>query len=150
MDTPRRWQVASLVTAVAGLGLGGLMVGRSPVVEVAPIHLDATTSISPDERPSLDRPVPDTDEIVPPRIREDGLTTITTGPTDSLASPAAPPASSTPAAPQGGTTTTGGAEPAGSIDAPDDLDTPEGLVPHDSSDSLDTPESVDSLDSVSD
>lgn len=42
MDTPRRWQVASLATAVTSLGIGGLLLSRPSVEPVAPIVLDAS------------------------------------------------------------------------------------------------------------
>ena len=90
MDTPRRWQVASIATAVAGLGLGSLLVGRSPSVEVAPIDLDAATIASTTEEPLLDQPVPDPAEIVTPRIREDRVAPADDPASQSLASPAGP------------------------------------------------------------
>jgi hypothetical protein len=42
MDAARRWQIASLATAVTSLGLGGLLLSRPSVEPVAPIVLDAT------------------------------------------------------------------------------------------------------------
>src|SRR6056297_590982 len=87
MDAPRRWQVASFATAVAGLSLGSLMVGRSPSVEVESIDLDAVAVSSTTEAPTFRLPVPDPSEIVTPRVREDRLT-----PEDALVSsdPASP------------------------------------------------------------
>jgi hypothetical protein len=38
-DTPRRWQVASLATAVTSLGIGGLLLGR-PSDPLQPIVFD--------------------------------------------------------------------------------------------------------------
>lgn len=40
MDTPRRWQVASLATAVASISLGGLMIARPTSEAVPSIDLD--------------------------------------------------------------------------------------------------------------
>ncbi len=40
MDAPRRWQVASLATAVASISIGGLMLSRPTSEAVAPIALD--------------------------------------------------------------------------------------------------------------
>jgi hypothetical protein len=93
MDAPRRWQVASLVTAVAGLGLGSLMVGRSPSVAVEPIDLDTVAVSSASDEPTFRLPLPDPPEIVTPRVREDQLS-----PDESVsADPASPdePATST-------------------------------------------------------
>jgi hypothetical protein len=73
MDAPRRWQVASLATAVAGLGLGSLMVGRSPSVAVEPIDLDTVAVSSTSDEPTFRLPLPDPPEIVTPRVREDQL-----------------------------------------------------------------------------
>lgn len=41
MDAPRRWQVASVATAVASMSLGGLLLARPSSEAVAPIELDA-------------------------------------------------------------------------------------------------------------
>ncbi len=73
MATARRWQIASLATAVAGLGLGGLLLGRSPSVEVDPIDLDAVTASSTSDDPAFRLPPPGPPEIVVPRVREEHL-----------------------------------------------------------------------------
>jgi hypothetical protein len=138
MDAPRRWQVASLATAVAGLGLGSLMVGRSPSVEVEPIDLDAVTVSSTSDEPTFRLPLPDPPEIVVPRVREDQLSPDTplTASAESPAEPTAPsgpsevqqPAPTAPAAP---------AAPADSVDSAD---------PDDSVDEVDPDGSVESAD----
>lgn len=113
MDTARRWQVASLATAVAGLGLGSLLVGRSPSTEIAPIDLDLVVVSTEPDLSSREERRPVGPEIVPPVIREDtvelpapsgrsrdavGDTEVVSQqtPTASVASPAAP----APAAPR--------------------------------------------------
>lgn len=133
MDTPRRLQVASIATAVAGLGLGSLMVGRSPSIEVAPIDLDTALIAATTDDPSFDLPLPDPPEIVVPRIREDRVDPADDPTPDSLASPEAP-APSTPPGGSGEAT-----EPVPSApSAP--------AVPQDSPGSVDSPDSVDSVD----
>ncbi len=70
MDTARRWQVVSAVTAIAGLGVGSLLVGRTPSTPIEPIDLDLVVASTEPDRPIRDRPLSGT-EIVPPLIRED-------------------------------------------------------------------------------
>jgi hypothetical protein len=49
MDAPRRWQVASAVTALAGLGLGGVLMSRPSIEDIEPIRLQVVSSpASPD------------------------------------------------------------------------------------------------------
>lgn len=72
MVAPRRWQIAGLATAVAGLYLASLMVEPSPSVEVESIDLDAVTT-STTEDPAFRLPPPGPPEIVVPRVREDHL-----------------------------------------------------------------------------
>ena len=104
MDTPQRWQVASIATAVAGLGLGSLLVGRSPSVEVAPIDLDTAMITAASDDPSFNLRLPDPAEIVIPEIREDRVPPAVEPTPASLASPdmtePAPAAPAPPPAPQ--------------------------------------------------
>jgi hypothetical protein len=64
MDAARRWQVASLATAVTSLGVGGLLLSRPSVEPVAPIVLEAPAehdvTVVPldDGDAALDGPVP--------------------------------------------------------------------------------------------
>ncbi len=73
MDAPRRWQVASLATAVTGLGIGALLLGRPVTEPAAPIDLlvidaSATLDLGPDAvGPDIDTPA--TIEIVRPGSR---------------------------------------------------------------------------------
>lgn len=70
MDTPRRWQLASTATAVAGLSVGALMLGRPVSHSVEPIDLDRATTV---ESRSGDGDVTaesDDREIVRPRVIE--------------------------------------------------------------------------------
>ena len=134
MDTPRRWQVASVATAVAGLGLGSLLVGRSPSVEVAPIDLDTALVAAAEERPARDLLLPDPIEIVTPDIREDRIDPVSVPTTTSLESP--DPAPSSPPR----TEQPSPSEPAPTAPEP----------PRDSDSSADSVDSVDSVSSVSD
>jgi len=133
MDTPRRWQVASIATAVAGLGLGSLLVGRSPSVEVAPIDLDTALVAAAEHHPARDLLLPDPVEIVTPGIREDQVDPSSVPTTTSVESPDPPP--SAPSRTEQPART----EPAPTAPAP----------PPDSSSSPDGPDSIDSVDSVS-
>lgn len=127
MDVPRRWQVASLATAVAGLGLGSLMVGRSPSVEVEPIDLDTVAVSSPTDDPTFRLSPPDPPEIVTPRVREDRL------------SPAEAPLSASAESPD---------EPAPSTSrtGSSDVRKPSPAAPADSVDPADSADSIDSAD----
>jgi hypothetical protein len=111
MDTARRWQVVSVATAIAGLGVGSLLVGRTPSTEIGPIDLDLVVATSEPLPPALDRPLWGS-EIVPPVIREDQVEVPAPSsatdagddpigePAASLASPAAPAPAPAPTAPQ--------------------------------------------------
>jgi hypothetical protein len=134
MDTPRRWQVASVATAVAGLGLGSLLVGRSPSVEVAPIDLDTALIAAAEARPARDLLLPDPIEIVTPGVREDRIDPVSVPTTTSVASP--DPASSTSPRTE---------QPSRSAPAPTAP-----TAPLDSNSSSDSVDSVDSVSSVSD
>lgn len=69
MHAPRRWQLASVATAVTGLGLGGLLGARPGVEEVRPIVLDEELSAEELHRGPL-LPVERTTEVVTPQVRE--------------------------------------------------------------------------------
>lgn len=137
MDTARRWQVVSVATAIAGLGVGSLLVGRTPSTAIPTIDLDlVAASTAPDDEPFAQRPL-DGSEIVPPIIREDQLeipasgesteadrdladgpdTRRPTTPAPSLPSPDAPAPAPTPPAP-----------------APDPADSPQDDVDEDDED----------------
>ena len=148
MDTPRRWQVASIATAVAGLGLGSLLVGRSPSIEVAPIDLDAVSSATATEERSLDRPIPDPAEIVTPQVREHRIAPAT-DPTFGSLPGADAPASSTSREGSGELTGTTPATPRTRSDAPATSGSADNPAPADSSDSASSPAPADSLDSAS-
>ncbi len=138
MDTPRRWQVASIATAVAGLGLGSLLVGRSPSVEVAPIDLDMAVIAAAAQRPPRDLVLPDPAEIVPPDVREDHLTPASAPTSSSVASADPPPSPSSrtepPARPA--------PEPRAPVASPDSTSSPDAPAQADSVDSLDSVSSV--------
>ncbi|MFU8840656.1 MAG: hypothetical protein ACNA8R_08010 [Nitriliruptoraceae bacterium] len=140
MDTARRWQVVSVATAIAGLGVGSLLVGRTASTPIEPIDLDLVVASTEPDRPIRDRPLSGM-EIVPPLIREDQVEVpaprTPTGraavdspevaplesPTASLASPAAPPPAPAPTAP---------------VDRDDSLDSDDGDDGVDSVDSVDS------------
>lgn len=130
MDTPRRWQLASTATAVAGLSVGALLLGRPVSDRVEPIDLDQVTMIESrsgdgevtagrqaptdrptDIRPESTSPEPAEPEIVQPRVIEDQLSD---DPPSSEAagddSPDTPDTPDTPDSPD-------------SVDSPDSLDT---------------------------
>lgn len=118
MDAPRRWQVVSVATAVVGLGVGGVLVGRSPSQPVAPIQLESPAGIStpvgeegggaPDD--------PSEVELVRPRVVEVPGAPVSD---DAAGSAGAPPAVEPPAS--GGS----GSAPDDSPDSPDEVDSPE-------------------------
>ncbi len=141
MDTPRRWQVASIATAVAGLGLGSLLVGRSPSVEVAPINLDTALVAAAEQRPTRDLLLPDPVEIVTPEIREDQV-----DPTPTVTSVESPdPVPSPPSRTE--QPARSGPAPTAPVAPPDSSSSPESIGSVDSTGSVD---SVDSVSSVSD
>ena len=139
MDTPRRWQVASIATAVAGLGLGSLLVGRSPSVEVAPIDLDTALVTAAEQRPARDLLLPAPVEIVIPGIREDQI-----DPASAPSSVASPdPAPSPPSRTEQPSRTD--PAPTGSVASPDNSSSPGAPAPADSVDSVDSVQSVSSV-----
>jgi hypothetical protein len=77
VDAPRRWQVASSVTALAGLGLGALVLSRPTVEPVEPIRLvvgvreDASASGEPLPDIAFELPATEGLTIVPPVVVED-------------------------------------------------------------------------------
>lgn len=81
MDGPRRWQVGSSVTALAGLGLGAILLSRPSIEPVEPIRLlvadaatDGTTSgAGRTSLPDVVVELPDGEglTIVPPVVVED-------------------------------------------------------------------------------
>lgn len=126
MDTPRRWQVASLATAVAGLGVGGMLIGRPAVDEVEAIELEhltpsAVTTADPDERLTL-RPTPEIVEADVIGASEDTATTVETA--GSVASPEEPTGSpvTTPAPPSTSTTPTNTSDAPTNVDSPNSVD----------------------------
>jgi len=139
MDTPRRWQVASLATAVASLGVGGMLLGRPAVDEVAAIDLDHLTPSSvTTDGPSVDLPVRGGPEIVEADV---------IGVSESTAATVATATSITSAEdPSGGDTRTGSqtTAPAAPVEP---VAPPEPAAPADSVDSPDSIDSASSLDS---
>jgi hypothetical protein len=100
VDAPRRWQVASLATAVTSLGIGGLIVSRPSVEPVAPIVLDVRASA--DEDPAAvdldDVDGATTPEVVAPDgAGADVVTPETPASLTSIDSPAEPTRSTSPA-----------------------------------------------------
>lgn len=142
MDTPRKWQVASLATAVASISIGGLLLARPSSEAVASIDLELVTdsrdlsiaspgssAVSP--AVSLDAP-----QIVSPEAIE--------GPVPSTAPSATSvdsPDEATNSGTVGTTSSSGGTEP--SQPAPS---TPSAQL--ESPSSADSPGSVDSLSSI--
>jgi hypothetical protein len=133
VDTPRRWQVASLATAVTSLGIGALIVSRPSVEPVAPIVLDVRASadgldLDPielddaDDAPSpeivgADVVTPQTPASLASIASPDGPSSTTTGPAPSPT----PTATSSPPAPTTRTAPAAEDSPA-SVDSPDSLD----------------------------
>jgi hypothetical protein len=71
MDTTRRWQVATAVTALAGLGLGAAALSGSTTDPVAPIVLDEAGSVTFDVVPSPSSSSDREASIVSAEVRED-------------------------------------------------------------------------------
>ncbi len=69
MDPVRRWQVATAVTAIAGLGLGAAALTDNPAQEVAPIELELVTSRELPVAPPQE--LFDRADIVSAEVRED-------------------------------------------------------------------------------
>jgi hypothetical protein len=73
MDRTRRWQVATAVTALAGLGIASASLSGSTEQPVAPIVLDHAASDAPSVVPTPDPPsiLDDRADIVSADVRED-------------------------------------------------------------------------------
>jgi hypothetical protein len=135
VDTPRRWQVASLATAVTSLGIGGLLLGRPSVEPLQPIVLDvrADAGVS-DLTPPLD----------PIELEEDGrgvagadvVTPQTPASLASLSSPEEPTAPAPTPAPSPSPTASSAPAPAPSAPAGAD-ESPDSITSVDSLDSGD-------------
>lgn len=132
MDTPRRWQVASLATAVASLGFGAAVLAR-PVVEVVPsIDLDQVDHEAPAPPIQPDRSVDTAGDPVQPMIvlpRSIASPTAASVAEVSAASPSPVTVTTagsldSPAADNGATT---GPTSAGSSDAPGSVDSPDSV-----------------------
>jgi hypothetical protein len=134
VDTPRRWQVASLATAVTSLGIGGLLVSRPSVEPLQPIVLDVPTTADANDLPAPLDPIELDDDGGTDPIGADVVTPQTPASLESVSSPAEPTAPASSPSPSPSPTTT--SSPASSRSAPAEAD--------DSPDSID---SVDSLDS---
>ena len=142
MDTPRKWQIASVATAVASMGIGGLMLARPTSEAVASIDLDPITDrrelnvASPGSAPSTldDSPEALRWQIVP-SAAIDGLS-LTSTPARSTTSVDSPDPDTTGGTPTGQPEPT---QPAPSTPPPDSPD---------SSSSPDSPASIDSSSSI--
>jgi hypothetical protein len=137
VDTPRRWQVASLATAVTSLGIGGLLLGRPSVEPLQPIVLDVRAAADAGDLPvPLDPIELDEDDPGPDVVDADVVTPQTPASLASLSSPAEPPAPTSSPAPAPSSTATSSPAPAPSRSAPAEADDSPGSV--DSVDSLDS------------
>jgi hypothetical protein len=139
MDAPRRWQVASAVTALASLGLGGMLLGRPSVESVEPIVLELLGSQpgggAPAGQDGSGVDLAEDATIVPPIVLQD------------LPTPASTPSPEEPAAPDpdagastGGASTSSGGPTAPSpspapTPAPEVADSPASVASDDSLDS---------------
>lgn len=139
MDTPRKWQVASVATAVASMSLGGLLLARPTSEAVAPIELDG---IVDGRELSLASPTDEGGSIM--REGRDDHRIVTPAAPSSIAEVAPPPAPEDATGPTTGSTST--APSRSSIDADDsgspdneadDIDSPDDSGSPD--DSIDSP-----------
>lgn len=139
MDTPQRWQVGSVATAIAGLSIGALLLGRPSTEPVAPIELvslEGAVPITPvqddpadasESEPSVDDLASTGPEIVEPERRDAGP-----DPVDPPLGPAADRSSTsdgssvdgtTPSSPSRSTTAdTGSPDSPPSVDSPSSAD----------------------------
>jgi hypothetical protein len=139
MDAIRRWQIATVVTAVTGLGIGALAVGQQPAHQVDSIELTPSpTATAP--RVVDDEPHAEDTEIVTPDVQSLETSVLSldspdasSDPTQRDSSPStSPPGPSAPTAPvDDGASTVSTDSPHG----PDSIESP-GSV--DSGGSLDT------------
>lgn len=147
MDAPRRWQIASLATAVGGLGVGAMLVDRSTTEPVAPIVLELAHDVSdPGEafrfpEPSL-RPEIVTADVVSGTTPisgvsaddpDDGVETAGTSQADTSRPPTPTPAPT----PESGPSSPEAAE-ASVEDADESADSPDEVDADDSVDSVDS------------
>lgn len=121
MDAPRRWQVASVATAIASMSLGGLLLARPTSQAVAPIELDV---IVDGRELSVASPTDDVGSIA----TDDDHLIVTPDVPSSLAEVDTRPATPDPTEP---------------TEVPDDFDSPDGTRPTvdvDSDDDVDSPD----------
>jgi hypothetical protein len=130
LDPARRWQVASLATAAASLGIGGLLLGRPSVEPAAPIVIDVSPGALPSagDLPMVGDGSTEPPELVGPTV-VDPLPPASYTSQASIESPAAPASSPSPTATS--TTTPVPAAPAAPAE-----------------DRPDSPDSIDSVDSI--
>jgi hypothetical protein len=135
LDTPRRWQVASLVTAAVSLGIGALSISRPSVEPVAPIVIDLVAGGYATQEPSGTSglhlvPTPAETAGAEPTVVEptvvEPLTPASLASVQSVASPEEPatsvgPAAPPPAPPPPASTPTAREQ---RVDSPDDVDSP--------------------------
>ncbi|MFA9430844.1 hypothetical protein [Egicoccus sp. AB-alg2] len=150
MDTPRRWQVASVVTAAASIGAGALALHRPSAEAIEPIDLDVLAAqVAPG--PDADPPVTGSLDavIVPPDLLERVPTPPTPATPVTAETPATP--GETPATPATPATLATPATPA-SIASPDDDSATTSTAPATTSRTApapaDSPDSVHSPDSI--
>lgn len=121
MDPARRWQVASVVTAAASIGLGAFALQRPSSAEVDPIDLDviATQPLGTFDRP----PLPSSADalIVTPDLRDRMPTAPSAGSTTSPANAVSATSTASPADPAPSPSTASPAAPASaaSVSSPD-------------------------------
>jgi hypothetical protein len=131
VDTPRRWQVASLATAVTSLGIGGLIISRPSVEPVAPIVLDVRATTDDTDLDPIDLEDPG-DVSTPEIVGADVVTPQTPASLTSIDSPDAPSPAPSPS-------------PTASS-SPTPTPTTRTAPADDSSDTVDTVDSIDSDD----
>ena len=88
MDVARRWQIATALTAVGGLGVGALALGDQPSEAVPSIELEVADAPAPALAPDRDDADPQeaSSEIVAPDVRSLDDSPPSLGSPDSVAS----------------------------------------------------------------
>ncbi|MFA9446530.1 hypothetical protein [Egicoccus sp. AB-alg6-2] len=144
MDSARRWQVASLVTAAASIGMGALAIQRPSVQTIEPIDLDVSSAHAA-ERIELVPQLPSERNavIVAPDLLERAptpATPTTAASTTTPASTATPATAASIDSPDDGPTATASPAPSPTVRSP-------APAPTQAADSPDSVDSVDSIDS---
>ncbi|MBS3940147.1 MAG: hypothetical protein KG028_04220 [Actinobacteria bacterium] len=150
MDPARRWQVASVVTAAASIGVGAFALQRPSSVDVEPIDLDVAIA-QPGEAVALPTLPLSADTVI---VAPDLLERMPTPPSPaSTTSPVTTASAASIASPDEPAPTSRDAVAPASVDSPDDAarasvdpQTPDSPASAVSPDSVDSPGSVDSDD----